>query len=130
MLIVFFYWKVIVHHEFVPRGETVNKEFYLKVMKHLREAVRRKRPEAWTKKTWMLCHDNAPAHALLLILEFLAKQEMIVMPQPPLSPDLAPADFFVFPKLKSTLKGCQFQMVEEIKENSPRALNTHSLKPT
>jgi len=33
MLIVFFDWKGIVHHEFVPRGETVNKEFYLKVMK-------------------------------------------------------------------------------------------------
>ena len=29
----FFYWKGIVHHEFVPRGETVNKEFYLNVMK-------------------------------------------------------------------------------------------------
>ena len=39
MLIFFFYWKGIVHHEFVPRGETVNKEFYLKVMKRLREAV-------------------------------------------------------------------------------------------
>ena len=39
MLTVFFYWKGTVHHEFVPRGETVNKEFYLKVMKRLREAV-------------------------------------------------------------------------------------------
>ena len=79
----FFYWKGIVHHEFVPRGETVNKEFYLKVMKRLREAVRRKRPEAWTNKPWMLHHDNAPPHASLLIREFLAKQETIVVPQPP-----------------------------------------------
>ena len=46
MLIVFFFdWKGIVHHEFVPRGETVNIEFYLKGMKCLREAVRKKRPE-------------------------------------------------------------------------------------
>ena len=96
----------------------VNKEFYLKVMKRLREAVRRKRPEAWTNKTWMLHHDNAPAHASLLIREFLVKQDTIVMPQPPYSPDLAPADFFLFPKLKSTLKGRRFQMIEEIKENS------------
>jgi hypothetical protein len=50
MLIIFFDWKGIVHHEFVRHGETV-KKFYLKVMKHLREAVRRKRPEAWTNKT-------------------------------------------------------------------------------
>jgi hypothetical protein len=73
MLIVFFNWKGIVHHEFVPRGETVSKEFYLKVMKRLREAVRRKRPEVWTNKTWMLHHDNAPGNASLLIREFLAK---------------------------------------------------------
>jgi hypothetical protein len=105
MLIVCFDWKGIVHHEFVPHGETVNKEFYLKVMKRLMEAVRRKRPEAWTNKTWMLHHDNAPAHASLIIREFLAKQETIVVPQPPYSTDLAPADFFLFPKLKSTLKG-------------------------
>ena len=78
----FFDWKGIVHHEFVPRGETVNKEFYLKVMKRLREAVRRERPEVRTNKTWMLHHDNAPAHASLFILECLAKQDTIVMPQP------------------------------------------------
>ena len=89
-------------------------EFYLKVV---REAVRRKRPEAWTNKTWMLHHDNAPPHASLLIREFLAKQETIVMPQPPYSPDLAPVDFFLFPKLESTLKVRQFQTVEEIEEN-------------
>ena len=77
-----------------------------------------KRPEAWTNKTWTLHHDNAPAHASLLIREFLAKQETIVVPQPPYSPDLAPADFFLFPKFKSTLKGRRFQTIEEIKENS------------
>jgi hypothetical protein len=48
----------------------------------------------------------------------LAKQETIVVPQPPYSPDLAPADFFLFPELKSTLKVRRFQTVEEIKENS------------
>jgi len=88
------------------------------VMKRFREAVRRKRPEAWTNKTWMLHHDNAPAHASLLIREFLAKQDTIVVPQPPYSPDLAPAAFFLFPKLKSTLKGRRFQTIEEIKVNS------------
>jgi transposase len=66
----------------------------------------------------MLHHDNAPPHASLLIREFLVKQETIVVPQPPYSPDLAPADFFLFPKLKYTLKGRRFQTVEEIIENS------------
>jgi len=30
----------IVHHEFLPEGQTVNKEYYLGVMRCLREAVR------------------------------------------------------------------------------------------
>ena len=101
MLIVFFDWKGIVHHEFVPRGETVNKEFYLKVMKRLRESVRRKRPEAWTNKTWMLHPDNAPAHASLLIREFLTKQETIVVPQPPpLLSRFGPCGLFPVPKVE------------------------------
>ena len=108
MLIVFFYWKGIVHYEFVPRGETVNKQFYLNVLKRLREAVRRKRPEVWTNNTWMLHHDNAPAHASLLIRKFLTKHEITVVPQSAYSPDLAPAEFFLFPKLKSSLKGRHF----------------------
>jgi transposase len=66
----------------------------------------------------MLHHDIAPAHASLLIREFLAKNESTVVPQPPYSPDLAPADFFLFLKLKSTLKGRRFESIEEIEENS------------
>ena len=73
----------------------------------------------------MLHHDNAPAHASFLIREFLTKHETTVVPQPPYSPDLAPVDFFFFPKLKSSLQGRRFQTVEEIEENSirdPRAI--------
>lgn len=122
MLIVFFDWKGIVHHEFVPRGQTVNKELYQNVLTHLRDAVRRKRPELWENKSWMLHHDNAPAHASLLVRSYLAKHQTPVVPHPPYSPDLAPADFFLFPKLKNTLKGHRFQDIEEIKENATRQL--------
>jgi hypothetical protein len=34
----------------------------------------------------------------------------------------APTDFFLFPKLKSTLKGRRFQTTEEIQENAIREL--------
>ena len=40
------------------------------------------------------------------------------VPHPPSSPDLDPADFFLFPKLKTTLKGRHFQTIEEIQENA------------
>jgi hypothetical protein len=45
-----------------------------------------------------------------------------VLPQPSYSLDLAPADFFLFPKLKSKLKGRWFQMNQEIMENSQTEL--------
>jgi len=41
-----------------------------------------------------------------------------VLPQSPYSPDLAPADFYLFPKLKSMLKGRRFESTEAIKTNS------------
>jgi len=47
-----------------------------------------------------------------------ARPDFCAQAPPPHSPDLAPADFFLFPKLKSTLKGYRFQTIEEIKENS------------
>jgi len=42
---------------------------------------------------------------------------------PPYSPDLAPADFFLFPEVKTTLKGRHFQTIEEIQENVIRELH-------
>lgn len=58
-------WCVVVHYEFLPPVRTVNKEYYLGVMRHLREAIRQKRPDLWTKNSWFLHHDNAPAHGLI-----------------------------------------------------------------
>jgi len=53
---------------------------------------------------------------------FLGKNETTVVLQPPYSPDLAPADFFLFPKLKSTLKGRRFDTIDEIQKNSTNEL--------
>jgi hypothetical protein len=41
---VFFHYRGVVHLEYAPLGQAVNKEYY-QVLHHLREAVRRKRPE-------------------------------------------------------------------------------------
>jgi len=71
----------------------------------------------------MLHHENAPAHALLQICTYLAKHQTSIVPHPPCSPDLAPADFFLFPKLKTTLKGRRFETIEEIQENVIRELH-------
>jgi hypothetical protein len=47
MLIAFFDIDGLVHHEYTPRGQTVNNEFYKTVLQGLHDAVRRHCPEKW-----------------------------------------------------------------------------------
>jgi hypothetical protein len=105
----------------VRQGQTANCLYYLDVLKCPRENVRRKRPQLWRNNSWFFHHDSAPAHASLLIRDFLANTYINVLPQSPYSPHLAPADFFLFPKLKSTLIG-RFQTIQDITENSQTEL--------
>ena len=42
MLTVFFYANGVVHHEFLPQGETVNRFYYLEALRRLRENIRRR----------------------------------------------------------------------------------------
>jgi len=128
MLISFFDANGIVHSEFVPNGRTVNQAFYLKVLKRLRDAVRRKRPELWQSGEWWLHHDNAPAHKALSVKQFLTKNGMTQLIHPPYSPDLAPCDFFLFPRMKKVLKGKRFADVEEVKTKTTEALKGITLQ--
>jgi histone-lysine N-methyltransferase SETMAR len=122
MLEVFFDYKGLIHYEFIPEGRTVNKELYVEILRRLRDAIRRKRPEKWAANNWVLLHDNAPAHRSLLVGNYLAKNNVTTLEHPPYSPDLAPADFFLFPRLKSSLKGKRFADVEDVRENATKVL--------
>jgi hypothetical protein len=59
-----------------------------------------------------------------LIHSYLAKHQTSVVPHPSYSLDLAPANFFLFPKFKTTLKGRGFQTIGKIQENAIRELLT------
>ena len=122
LLTFFFYASGVVHHEYLPEGSTVNQTYYIKVLKRLRDAIRRKRPELWKSGDWFFHHDNAPAHSALRTREFLAKHSITLLPHLPYSPDLAPCDFFLFPMLKRSLKGRRFETIPEIKANATNEL--------
>ena len=95
------------------------------------------RPQLWATGDGQRHHDNTLTHASRLVKSFLgkktceelfvksflwrafwAKHEITQVTQPPYSPDLAPCDFWLFPKLKSPLKGKRFQTIDEIQENT------------
>jgi len=109
---VFFDLHGIVLAEFVPRNTTVNSEYYKGLLEHLKD-VRRKRPEKWANG-FILHHDNALCHTLLLVWQFLSNKNIMVCPHPPYSPDLAPCNFCLFPRVKKTMKGKRFESVQDI----------------
>ncbi|UYV81250.1 hypothetical protein LAZ67_20000473 [Cordylochernes scorpioides] len=97
LLTVFFDCRGVVHHEFLPQGRTVNKEYYLQVMRNLRKAIRQKRPDLWKNKNWLLHHDNAPAHTSLLVRDLLAKNNTLMMPRSHRIPQIWPPVTFLVP---------------------------------
>ena len=55
---------------------------------------------------FILHWDIAPVHTAHIVTNFLASKEGVeVLRHPPYSPDLAPCDFFLFPKMKNKLAG-------------------------
>jgi hypothetical protein len=123
LLTAFFDYRGIVHHNYAPEGQTVNKEYYLEVIRHLRDAVWRKRLDLGASRNWQLHHVNALAHSSHLMQSFLAKHGIHVR-QAPYSPDLACCEFWLFPKLKRPLKGSYFDSCEDITRNATTELRS------
>ena len=49
--------------------------------------------------------DNAPVHTAAVLKDWMAVKQFQVIEHPLYSPDLAPADFFLFPEIKKQLTG-------------------------
>jgi hypothetical protein len=58
----------------------------------------------------------------LCVREFLASKQITVLQHPPYSPDRAPIDFFLFPKIKEILKERHFDDTDSIRSNTTAAL--------
>ena len=114
MLVCFYDSKGIIHHKFVPEGQTVIGSIYLSVLERLGKRIRHVRPKYSTPSSWFLLHDNVPVHREVAVQEFLAPKHVCVLHHPSYSPDLSPCDYFLFPKLKLPLKGRLFEDVQDI----------------
>ena len=60
----------------------------------------------------------------LSVKRYLAKNNIPVKEHPPYCPDLAPCDFFLFPKIKSALKGTRFESVDAVKAKATQLFNS------
>ena len=64
--------------------------------------------------------ENAPVHNSILVIDSLTKMDIKTVPHPPYCPDLAPCDFWLFPKLT----GCRYETIEKMKEAVTKAIDT------
>jgi hypothetical protein len=64
ILATFFDVKGTVHFEFIPQGHTINQAYYVGILKWLREAAARRKPELWPSG-FILHHDNVSAQKAL-----------------------------------------------------------------
>ena len=116
LMIPFFDSTGMIYMHWVPTGQTVNKEYYVEVLREFRKRFRRKRPALFKSGQWHFHQDNAPVNNSIVLRDYLTKMGIKTVPQPPYSQDLAPCDFCLFPKLKEKLRGCRYETIEEMKE--------------
>lgn len=114
MAAVFFRRCGILPPVLLQEGGTVTANWYCTVcLPQVLQALALERPK--TRDRGIFLHqDNAPAHSARVTQEFLASTQLTLLPHPPYSPDLAPADFFLFSKIKKNLKGKRFDSREEL----------------
>lgn len=99
----------------VPLEEqrTVNAEWYVSVcLPKVLRSIQEKRPKTGLRGIF-LHQDNASAHIAQKTTQYFETNKVNLLSHPPYSPDLAPCDYFLFPKIKAALKGKIFQDAEE-----------------
>ena len=89
-------------------GRSINATYFTqKILPNLIKNVNDARPKAGMRGIKLLI-DNASSHTARLTKNFLESERIELLPHPPYSPDLAPCDFWLFPKLKIYLQGKEF----------------------
>ena len=80
------------------------------------EGVQEEIPSNWVSGI----STKTPFLNSILVTDYLTKMGMKTVPQPPYSPDLAPCDFWLFPKLW----GCPYETIKEMKEAVTKVIDT------
>jgi len=93
---------IILLIDYVPKGQTINAEYYSSLLVQLKDTLKEKRRGKVTKGILFL-HDNAPTHRELATQKKLTYLGFQCLDHPPYSPDLAPSDYDLFPGPKKTI---------------------------
>lgn len=107
MATIFWDCEGILMIDYLPKKTTITGEYYATLIKKLRECIKEKRRGKLTAGI-LLLQDNAPVHRAQVAMDALHDSGFTEIDHPAYSPDLAPSDFYLFPKLKKELRGRRF----------------------
>ncbi|GBP88766.1 Histone-lysine N-methyltransferase SETMAR [Eumeta japonica] len=93
--------------DYLPKGTTMNGQYYANLLAQAREAVVQKRRGKLSRGVLFL-QDNASVHTARVSRQALKDTGFSEIDHPPYSPDLAPSDYFLFSNLKKELRGRRF----------------------
>lgn len=112
MATVFWDSRGVILIDYLEKGKTITGAYYATLLDKLKAEIEEKRPHLQKKK--ILFHqDNAPSHTSMVAMAKIHELRFELLDHPPYSPDLAPSDFFLFPRLKVELGGQKFSSNEE-----------------
>ncbi|KAI6654415.1 Transposase [Oopsacas minuta] len=95
-------------------GKDVIATFFTEQMlPNLIKNIEKYRPKTGTRGTKILI-DNPSSHTAKLTKNFLDVEGLELLPHPSYSPDLAPCDFWLFPKLKIYLQVKDFNTLQAL----------------
>jgi hypothetical protein len=83
MVLAFFDSKGMIYNNYVPKAQTVNKEYVIKALQEFLRKLRKKRPEL-VNREWFLHWDNARVHSPKAVQDYLTKRGVKVIEHPPL----------------------------------------------
>ncbi|XP_060565461.1 histone-lysine N-methyltransferase SETMAR-like [Ruditapes philippinarum] len=108
MYAMFFGIQGVVTQVPIPKGRTVTAKFYKRIVFNKSDKYyRKRRPNTGMRGLYRL-HDNATPHKADIFKKLLENKRVTVFNHPPYSPDLAPCNFFLFPRLKKHIQGRRY----------------------
>jgi len=93
--------------DYLPKGQTINVEFYSSLLVLMKYILKKKCRGKFTKVALFL-HENAPAHRALATQKKLPYLGFQCLDHQPNSPDLALSDYHLFPGMKKTIESSPF----------------------
>jgi hypothetical protein len=115
----------IVHWEFHPEGQTITAAHYTHIMEWLLIWRNWEGLALYWSKGWFLLHSHVPSHNAATVKHILAARKVAVLHNPPYSPNLAPANYFILPQIQICPERSEIQLHNRYSRSGYRETQQH-----